>query len=406
MKDRLLVLGCGIDQVEGILKAKEMGLEVIALDGNPDALGRRYADEFYNVSVKHIDQIAKFLQVYKKNVDGVIAFGVDIPYIIAYVADFFGVNYTINKNAAKLSQNKFKFKRLLEKLGVSIPYYRSVGCINDINEFVRKVGFPVVIKPVDNSGGRGVYFVDNFNSLEKYYIYALSNSPDKKLIVEKYIEGPQISSESLVVDGEVYTIGISDRNYSRMRDFLPNIIEDGGDLPSIYFTQHHRKQLDHYIKKIAYFLDIKNGIFKGDLVINNDKLYVIEFALRLSGGNFSTYEIPFSTGVDFLKVAIKLHLGIRINKEELRPIYNKPVCLRYLFVEDIKYKGIVKKVELSCSSENIIRAVSYVLSGDSLPEKTTSHSDRLACAIATGENREDAQNNALKCLESIRITVN
>ena len=108
MHKTLLVLGGGPDQLPGVLKAKEMGIYTIVLDGNPDAHCKSYADEFYSVSIKHIEQIDAFIEkIINRNVDGVIAFGVDIPFIIAYVANKLNVNYTVPLESAELSENKF-----------------------------------------------------------------------------------------------------------------------------------------------------------------------------------------------------------------------------------------------------------------------------------------------------------
>lgn len=116
MGKTLLVLGGGPDQLPGVLKAKEMGIYTIVLDGNPDAHCKSYADKFHCVSIKHIEQIDTFIkEKLNKKVDGVIAFGVDIPYIISYVANRLEVNYTIPLESAILSENKFDSKEFMKK---------------------------------------------------------------------------------------------------------------------------------------------------------------------------------------------------------------------------------------------------------------------------------------------------
>src|SRR5574344_1776332 len=129
----LLVLGGGPDQLPGVLKAKEMGIYTIVLDGNPDAHCKSYADEFYSVSIKHIEQIDAFIEkIINRNVDGVIAFGVDIPFIIAYVANKLNVNYTVPLESAELSENKFISKEFMKKYNISIPKYSIVNSVKKI----------------------------------------------------------------------------------------------------------------------------------------------------------------------------------------------------------------------------------------------------------------------------------
>jgi len=402
-KKVLLILGCGIDQIPGILKVKEMGLYAIGLDGNTDAEGKQYCDEFYTVSIKHIEQIEKFLQSKLiKRVDGVIAFGVDIASIVARTADILGVNYTIPLESAMLSENKFASKEFMSQCKIAIPPYKLLDNIEDINQFVNNYNFPIILKPIDNSAARGISYIKDTSDLNNYYEYALKFSREKKVQAEKYLDGPQISTESFIIKGEVYNIGFLDRNYDDMDRFLPNIIENGGDMPSVFMKEKHKKQLEQYLKIILEKLNIKNGVIKGDIVIHNDMVYIIEFALRLSGGNFSTICIPKSTGVDFLKIAIKLHLNIPIDKQELVIKENNHIALRYKFSEDTK-KGIIKEIKTPKTDENIIFFALHVKVGEMISEKTTDHSKRLGFVIAKGDTREMAIHNAQKFLDEMEV---
>lgn len=397
----LLILGAGPDQIPGILKAKEMGIYTIVLDANPNAVAKQYSDEFYTVSIKHIEQIEKFLQTkLTKKVDGVIAFGVDIASIIARTADILGVNYTIPLESAMLSENKFASKEFMNQCKIAIPAYKLLNSTKDINSFVNKYDFPIIVKPIDNSAARGISYLNNMSNIQTYYNHALEFSRQKKVQVEKYLDGSQISTESFVINGKVYNIGFADRNYEDMNRFLPNIIENGGDLPSEFMKEKHKQQLKQYLEIISKKLNIQNGVIKGDIVIHNDVVYIIEFALRLSGGNFSSIEIPESTGVDFLKIAIGLHLNIPIDEQELVIKENNHIALRYKFSEDTK-KGIIKEIKSPKTDENIIFFALHVKLGEIISEKTTDHSKRLGFVIAKGDTREIAIQNAQKFLDEM-----
>ncbi len=399
----LLILGAGVDQVPGILKAKEMGVYTIALDGNPNAEGKKYADEFYIVSIKHFDQIEDFIKhKLSKKVDGVIAFGVDIASIVSKTADLLGVNYTIPDESAKLSEDKFLAKEFMKKYNIPIPEYQIVKSVKDIKKFIDKFGLPIVVKPVDNSAARGISFVNDVSNLERYYKYALEFSNQKRVQVEKYLTGYQISTESFVINGEIYNIGFADRNYDDIEKFLPNIIENGGDLPSTYIKEKHKTKLSNYFKIISKELKIKNGVIKGDIVLHNDEVYIIEFALRLSGGNFSTIEIPANTGVDFIKIAIKLHLNMKIDKEELIQTKNDCISLRYKFVEEAK-GGKITDIIFPEKDDNIVLSNFHIKIGDIVSNKTTDHAKRLGFAIAKGNSRKDAILNAQNYLDKMEI---
>lgn len=404
----LLILGAGVDQLPGIQKAKDIGCYTIALDGNPNAAGKYISDEFYSVNIKDFQAIKSFLENYDiGKIDGVIAYGVDIPTIIAKTADYIGVNYTIPTKSAIISEDKYESKVLMEENNISIPKFKLVEDIENIYIFAEKNGFPLIIKPVDNSASRGITFINNVTEIEKAYYYALEFSKNKKIIVESYLSGNQISSETLVIDGEIFHLGFLDRNYDKNEMFYPNIIEDGGDMPSVYIKNTHIKQLTSFYEVIAKKLDIRNGVIKGDLVIHDGQLYIIEFALRLSGGNFSTICIPNSTHYDIIKYTTMIHLNLSIDKIELNnEKKNDFISMRYKFLEEsnIKPNQKVKDILSKASIDNIIYTNIHYGKGSVIPEKTTDHSKRLGFVIAKGNSRKDAilnANNYLKELEFI-----
>ena len=122
-------------------------------------------------------------------------------------------------------------------------------------------------------------------------------------MIEKFMKGPQVSTESLVIDGKAFTPGFSDRNYEFLNHFAPHIIENGGQLPSKLRTST-KKLVNNLIQKCSESMGIQNGVLKGDIVITNGKPFIIEIATRLSGGYFCSHEIPLNTGVDFVGAAI------------------------------------------------------------------------------------------------------
>lgn len=404
----LLILGAGVDQLPGIQKAKDMECYTITLDGNPNAVGKQISDEFYSINIKDFQAIKSFLKNYDiEKIDGVIAYGVDIPTIIAKTADYIGVNYTIPTKSAIISEDKYESKVLMEENNISIPKFKLVEDIENIYIFAEKNGFPLIIKPVDNSASRGITFINNVTEIEKAYYYALEFSKNKKIIVESYLSGNQISSETLVIDGEIFHLGFLDRNYDKNEMFYPNIIEDGGDMPSVYIKNTHIKQLTKFYEVIAKKLNIKNGVIKGDLVIHDGQLYIIEFALRLSGGNFSTICIPNSSHHDIIKYATMIHLNLPIDKIELNnEKKNDFISMRYKFLEEsnIKPNQKVKDILSKASIDNIIYTNIHYGKGSVIPDKTTDHSKRLGFVIAKGNSRKDAilnANNYLKELEFI-----
>jgi biotin carboxylase len=152
--------------------------------------------------------------------------------------------------------------------------------------------------------------------LTKAFIFARSHSPSERVMVEQYLDGPQISTESVVVGGRCWTPGFSDRNYEYLERYAPFFIENGGDLPS-HLAPDLQAKVKDVVARAASALGIVNATVKGDIVVHKGEAYVIELAARLSGGFFCSREIPLNTGVDFVGAAIKLALGEAVDQAEL-----------------------------------------------------------------------------------------
>jgi biotin carboxylase len=155
------------------------------------------------------------------------------------------------------------------------------------------------------------------------------------------------------------------------------------------------------VEKVALSMAIKNGIVKGDIVIYNNKPYVIEFAVRLSGGYFCTHEIPMNTGVDLVGNAIKMAIGESVDLNDLKPKYNKNVCQRYIFPDP----GIIKEINglTELKNNSFINYFNLHAKPGQKIENPTAHPSRAGMVIATGDSREDARFNASTAIESIKF---
>ena len=224
--------------------------------------------------------------------------------------------------------------------------------------------------------------------------------PSKTIMLERFLDGPQISTESIIFEGNTYTLGFSDRNYSTTTGFLPHFVEDGGQLPSI-LKENEKLFLNQLIDNIAKVLNIKNGTLKGDIVIHNGKPYVIEIAARLSGGYFCSHEIILNTGVDFLANAIKIAINNPIEKINQNPKFNKPVAQRYLFpkrgrVVDIKIPEWIKR-------DPQLKFLDIRVKKNDIINKINNHPSRAGLVITRGNTKLEAISKAEKIISAIKI---
>ena len=237
------------------------------------------------------------------------------------------------------------------------------------------------MKPPNQSGSRGVYRINDIKNLE-IILKKIRKISKHEVIFEKFLEGDQISTESLIHKKKIYTPGYVDRDYSLNNHLYPNIIENGAVNPSKHLK--HKKKINSIIQKIAKKLNIEKGVIKGDFVINKNKPYIIEFATRLSGGDFSESLVPLGQGINYVKEAVRLEVFGKVNVDKLKNRYNKYVTNKYFFLEG-RFKGVknLKKVE----KMNGIKKIFFYKKKNTLIKKIDEHRKRLGVFIVVAKNK-------------------
>jgi biotin carboxylase len=398
----ILFVGGGTETVPAVKTAKDMNLKVIVSDMDPNAPCSKDADYFIQSSTYDYDgTIGKIDSYVKTNepIDGVICVATDVPFTVAKIAEYFKLP-GIPVNSAKIVSDKLLMKDAFASCKLPVPWYTEIKSENELAELRKKKYFPLVIKPVDSRGARGVLKLADDIDLKWAYKYALNESPTSRIMVEKFMPGPQVSTESLIVNGISHTIGFSDRNYEYLDLYFPHFIENGGQLPS-FLNINVQHSINNLIEKAALSLGIKNGVIKGDIVITDGKPYIIEVAARLSGGYFCTHEIPLNTGINFVELAIKQSLGDTIFVKDLQKKINNPVAQRYIFpkpgkVVDINIPDWINK------DEEINFFEVRIKKGDTVP-KTQNHPSRSGVVITTSNTVDAAIKKAEKVISSVKI---
>lgn len=391
----LLIVSGGAEAVPGIVKAKEMGLHVVVSDYNPEAPGFSYSDDKIIASTYDVEQTVRAALEYHRTVrpiDGVICIASDVPLTVAAVAERLGLP-GIPVESARLASDKLAMKQRLADKGIAIPWFSAVESTEHLTALVSKRGFPLIIKPVDSRGARGVLKIDNNIDLNWAFSVAKQNSATGRVMVEEFIDGPQISTEAILIGGNGYTLGFADRNYEFLNRFAPFIIENGGEQPS-RLVEEEKSAVAQLAIQAGKALGVETGVVKGDMVLSEQGPKVIEIATRLSGGWFSTDQIPLHTGVDFIGSAIKLALGESVNNEDLIPKCSKGVAIRYFFPPSGVVESIPDLDELK-SMNGVYKVVIFVKPGEIL-EPVTNHTKRAGCVITVGENRLEALERARK----------
>ncbi|HTP76485.1 MAG TPA: ATP-grasp domain-containing protein [Rhizomicrobium sp.] len=401
MAKTLLIISGGIEAADAARRAKEMGHYVVVSDRDHQAPGFGFADSCLIADVYGASETAAAAERFSRKIrriDGVICVAADAPVTAATVANRLGLP-GISLETAGLACDKLAMKQRFSERGVPVPWFREVETPQALQRIAIERGRDLVIKPVDSRGSRGVQRVAQVADLDKAFWFARSHSPSERVMVEQYLDGPQVSTESVIVDGVCYTPGFSDRNYEYLDRYAPFFIENGGDLPS-RLPEETQARVRDVVARAAAALGVTHGTVKGDIVVHAGEPHVIELAARLSGGFFCTREIPLNTGVDFIGAAIKVALGENVTPQELTPTHSTPVIQRYAFPPAGKVVSVAGDDEarkIAGVSEIIVTAKP----GDIIPSAGDKRPS-AAMVLTTGSSRDDAlraANDALACLK-------
>jgi len=403
MAKTILIVSGGIEAADAARHAKEMGYYVVVSDRDTEAPGFAFADSCLIADVYGADETAAAAERFSRKIrriDGAICVAADAPMTIAAVSKKLGLPGGLSFQSARLASDKLAMKERFRDSGVPVPWFSQVSTPQALSRIAIERGRDLVIKPVDSRGSRGVQRVAQVKDLDKAFFLARSHSPTDRVMVEQYLSGPQVSTESIVVDGTCYTPGFSDRNYEYLERYAPFFIENGGDLPSGLPADIQGKVKD-VVARAAAALGIVNGTVKGDIVVHDGEPYVIELAARLSGGFFCTREIPLNTGVDFIGAAIKVALGDPVSADELKPRQFAPVIQRYAFPQPGKVVSITG-VENARKVPGVAELVVTARPGDVIPPAGDKRPS-AAMVLATGTSRDAAIAAANDALAQLRI---
>ncbi len=397
VKKTIMIIGGGLLQVPVIVAAKKMDYQVIVTDYNSEALGMKDADIPIVMSTRDIEgsvRVAK-RQNEVTPISAVLTVGTDASMTVAAVANTLGLP-GIKFEDAEAATNKLKMRMRFKEHGVPSPNFLPVWSLSDGKKACKVLGFPLVLKPSDNMGARGVIRIDNRNQLSDAFHYSKNASPSGELIIEEYMEGSELSIDAVIYNGEIVICGVADR----IIEYPPYFVETGHSMPSA-MPDNVIADAANLMKRGIMALGITIGAAKGDIKITENGPKVGEIAARLSGGFMSAYTYPLSTGVDLMRTVIEIAQG----KEpgNLEPVHNRIAIERAI----IPKPGIIKRInglEDAFKIPGIEEIFLNIKPGDrfSVPR---SNVEKAGNIIATGETLEEAEAAVKKCLDTLDIQV-
>lgn len=334
---RILMLGGSMQQIPIIKRAKEMGLYVITCDYCPDNPGHKFADEYYNVSTTDLDAVLELAK--RLNIDGIVAYASDpAAPTAAYVSEKLGLPGNPYQSV-KLLTEKDLFRKFLKEHGLNCPKAKGFTNYEDALASINEFHFPVMVKPVDSSGSKGVVKIYGVDELKDAVDEALSYSRGKRFIIEEFIvkKGYQVSGDGFSVDGklvftsygnELYS-GKGTREYVALGEFWPSLL-----------TEEQKNKVDDELQRLITALGMKTCAYNIEVILDeNDTVYVLELGPR-NGGSYIPQLIKYATGVDLVDYTIWGALGMDCSSLQMKE--TKGVFSNYMIysITSGKFKGL------------------------------------------------------------------
>lgn len=312
-----MLLG-GIRYLLPVIKAAhEQGYYVITADYIPDNIAHKYSDEYVNVSIIDKEAVLKVAQ--EKQIDGIMSFGVDPGVVSAsYVQEQMGLPSFGPYESVCILQNKDRFRAFLTEHGFNVPKAKGYSQLSDVLKDADKFDYPVIVKPTDLAGSKGVSRVDDKSMLLQAADYALSKSLSGHVIVEDFIEKEGCSSDtdSFSLDGQLVFVDFNAQRFdlAASNPYTPAAYS----WPSTY-TQEQKVYLSAEIQRLITLLGLKTNIYNIETRIGVDgKPYIMELTPR-GGGNRLCEMIHYATGVDLITAMTRYIVGDSVPEIKQRP---------------------------------------------------------------------------------------
>lgn len=365
MQKRILVLAAGILQVPIIKRAHEMGIYVIAADGDPNACGLKYADK---AIVANITSEEEMLRVaHEEKIDGVIHPCSEVSMnVMGRINDELHLS-GISKEQAIRATNKHLMREAFEVYGAPSPKSR---CFTNVEvawgSFCTDFTGACILKPSRNSGSRGIAKIEeniDGDEFKRLFEIAKGESRDKQVMLEQFIEGPEFSIEIIVWNGQVNVLTVTDKKTTE----APHFVELGHNQPSCFSSEIVEKIKVAAVAGVKA-LGVNNCACHAEVKVQDGQAYIMEIGARMGGDFISTVLTPLSTGVDMIAAAVNCALGI---EPWLHPT-TKPqgVCIRYFCPKPGVLKGISNTEVLD--NPRVYEWKIYHKVGDIIPEVTSS----------------------------------
>ena len=301
-KSKIAIIGASYLQLPLYLKAKELGIETIGFSWAIGAVAKKHCTKFYEISTTEKEQILEICKAEK--IDGILTIATDIAVpTVNYIASKMGLIGN-SQRSGLLATNKFEMREAFKKNNINSPAFFKVSRIEDLSQIENKLKYPVIVKPVDRSGSKGITKVSEQNQLKSAVVRAISEAISKTAIIEHFVVGNEISVECISYKGQHNLLAITDKVTSGP----PHFVELEHHQPS-NLSKELQTRVEQMTKAALNALEIEYGASHSEFIITPDDVYITEVGARMGGDFIGSDLVYLSTGYDFLQGIIDIALN-------------------------------------------------------------------------------------------------
>ena len=316
---KLMLLGGMRYLVPVIEAAHKLGVYVITCDYLPNNIAHKYSDEYCNVSILEKDKVLEKAKELK--IDGILSFACD-PGVVtaAYVAEKMGLPSSGPYESVEILQNKGKFRKFLTENNFNVPVAKQYTDIETALNDTEMFNWPVIVKPTDSAGSKGVTKVEEKDKLKDAINYALKFSHSNEFIIEDFLEkvGDSSDCDSFSIDGKLKFVSFSAQKFD---ENCENPYTPAAYTWPALISKIHQEELTNEIQRLLTLLNMKTSMYNIETrECTNGKAYIMECSPR-GGGNRLAEMVRYMTGVDMITNIVKVALGMEpddINQQEIK----------------------------------------------------------------------------------------
>jgi biotin carboxylase len=397
----VLFVGAGRHQRRAIERAQSLGLRVVAVDRNPEALGLSLADTAEVVDFQDVDGV---LEVARRHaVDGALTVSADraVP-IVAAVAEQLGLP-GIGRDVAHAMTHKVAMRRLLAEAGVAQPRFAAAHDLASARAAAETVGFPAVLKPADSGGQRGVFRLESIDDLDAHLHSALAESGTGEVVLERFHEGLELNGLVVVRDGVAEVLTLSDR-------LRPSGVGFGVGWIHVYPTTIFGDTLaeaERVAAHATHALGLRDGIAFPQLLVTDVGVLVVEVAARIPGGQMADLA-RHAVGVDLVETALLQALGEAVPDELARPQRQQPLSIRFLTASPgpLPTGRVIRigALEPVLAAPGVVQAETYLQEGETI-RPVRLDGDRRGYVIAIADTNVEALQRAEAAARLLEVEV-